>query len=450
MSTVLQAFLDEHPLTETVDILIPDLVGIARGKRLPIAGLSEALAGNSFFTTSIYALDTTGQNVDKSGIVWEEGDADRAVRLDERTLRPVPWRGGGAQVLGGVLDHGGGPFFADVRELLRRLQARFAALGLSPVAAIELEFHLLDDELLPSGQPQVPRMPRLGARSRETDVFVLERMDDQERFFDLVDQFCAVQGIRSKGALCEFAPSQFEINLAHGSDMPAVADEALMLKRCIKAAARATGQRATFMAKPFAEQSGSGLHVHLSLCDRDGRNLFGEAADGDRLLRHVIGGLQATMAEAMAILAPNANSFRRLQPLSYAPTAATWGENNRTVALRIPPGPPPARRIEHRVAGADANPYLVLAVVLAGTLYGLENRLEPGPPTIGSAYEQPNAAPLPLDWGAAVAAMRSAEVLPDLLDRRLWELYAAGRASERARFRAHVTPLEHLWYMAAV
>ena len=180
--------------------------------------------------------------------------------------------------------------------------------------------------------------------------------------------------------MCEFAPGQFEINLGHVEDMVLAADQGVMLKRCIKAAARATGQRATFMAKPFAEQSGSGLHIHLSLVDRDGRNLFGETPDGEQHLRHAVRGLQDLMAEAMLVFAPNANSYRRLRPLTYAPTAPTWGWNNRTVALRIPPGGPAARRIEHRVAGSDANPYLVLAAVLAGVLRGLEQREEPSEP----------------------------------------------------------------------
>ena len=445
----LSAFLEEHPLTESVDLLLPDLGGILRSKRLPVAGLADALAGHSFFTTSLYALDTTGRNVDHTGLVWDEGDADRAVGLDPRTLRPVPWREGGAQILGALREHDGTPFFADARHLLASLAARFTALGFTPVAALELEFHLVDTALDPSGRPQVPHVPRLGSRGVETEVFAPERMEDQERFFELAQHYCEAQGIALKGALAEFAPSQFEINLTHGHDMVTAADEAIMFKRCIKAAANRTGQRATFMAKPFAHESGSGLHVHLSLVDGDARNVFGETEDGRRLLHWAIGGLQATMAEAMLILAPNANSYRRLRPRTYAPISPTWGTNNRTVALRIPPGAASARRIEHRVAGADANPYLVLAIVLAGILHGLEHRLDPGPETIGNAYDQP-AEPLPLTWESAIAAFKAGTTLRSYLGNRLCALYAACREGERDRFHGVITPTEYAWYLAGV
>ena len=236
------------------------------------------------------------------------------------------------------------------------------------MAALEFEFHLIDATGGEHGAPLVPRSERLDRRPSETEVFAPERMEDQEPFFELVERYCEAQELPIKGALCEFAPGQFEINLGHVDDMLLAADQGVLLKRCIKAAARATGQRATFMAKPYAEQSGSGLHIHLSLLDGEGRNLFGETPDGERHLGHAVRGLQDLMAESMLVFAPNANSYRRLRPLTYAPTAPTWGWNNRTVALRIPPGGPSARRIEHRVAGSDANPYLVLAAMLAGVL----------------------------------------------------------------------------------
>lgn len=449
MPAALDTFLAEHPLTESVDLLLPDLSGIARGKRIPLQGLRPVLGGETFFTSSAFALDVTGANVEGSGIVWEEGDADRRLRLDVATLRPVPWRPGGAQILGGLVEDDGTPFFADAREALRQVAARYDALGLRPVAALEFEFYLVDREPDARGRPQVPISERLARRPETIEVYTPERMEDQEPFFELVDRYANIQELPLKGALSEFAPGQFEINLGHVDDMVTAADHGLMLKRCVKAAARATGQRATFMAKPFEEHSGNGLHVHLSLYDQDGRNLFGETADGEQRLRQAIRGLQATMAEGMLVMAPNANSFRRLRPLSYAPTASTWGWNNRTVALRIPPGPAHARRIEHRVAGSDANPYLVLAAVLAGVLHGLEQPGEPTPPTTGNAYEQVPPG-LPLTWEAAIVSFRAGNVLPLVLGERLCQLFATCREAECRRFQARVTPTEHEWYLTTV
>jgi glutamine synthetase len=449
MGDLLEGFLGEHPLTESVDLLLPDLVGVLRGKRLPPSAVRRALAGEAFFTTTVYAIDTPGANVAESGLVWEEGDADRPLRLDATTLRPVPWRPGGAQILGGMAEPDGSGFFADPRHLLARIAGRFAALGLRPVTALEFEFYLIDQDSGPHGAPLVPHSARLGRRPAETEVFAPERVEDQEPFFELVQRYGEAQDLPVKGVLSEFAPGQFEINLGHVDDMVLAADQGAMLKRCIKAAARSTGQRATFMAKPFPEQSGSGLHVHLSLLDREGRNLFGETPDGERHLRHAVRGLQDLMAESMLVFAPNANSFRRLRPLTYAPTAPTWGWNNRTVAVRVPPGGPAARRVEHRVAGSDANPYLVLAAVLAGVLEGLENRREPDEPIVGNAYAK-SPAYLPLSWDAAIAAFRAGEYLPRWFGERFCRLFAAVRQGERDRFHGRITPTEYEWYLTTV
>lgn len=449
MLSALDAFLAEHPLTDSVDLLIPDLSGILRGKRLPPSAVRGALQGEAFFTTSVYALDCTGANVDRSGLIWEEGDADRPLRLDPATLRQVPWRPGGAQILGALADSDGKPFFADCRHIVARLAQRLRQMGFRPVAALELEFYLIDAANDAAGRPQLSMSERLGRRPSETEVYTPERMEDQEAFFELVDRYATIQELPVKGALCEFAPGQYEINLGHGDDMVLAADQGVMLKRCVKAAARATGQRATFMAKPFEHESGNGLHIHLSLYDQDGRNLFGETEEGETLLRHAVWGLQATMPEAMLILAPNANSYRRLRPLTYAPTTTSWGWNNRTVALRVPPGPAGARRIEHRVAGSDGNPYLVLAAVLAGVLHGLELKGEPTEPVTGNGYEQ-GGMPLPPTWEAAIAAFRAGTILPTYLGERFCRLFAACREAERDRFHARITPTEHEWYLTAV
>ncbi|MFO1076021.1 MAG: glutamine synthetase family protein [Geminicoccaceae bacterium] len=445
----LDAFLREHPLTSSIDLLIPDLAGVLRGKRLPPKDIRRAIEGEAFFTTTLYSIDTPGANVAESGLVWEEGDADRPLRLDPASLRPVPWRPERAQILGGMGETDCTPFFADVRALVARLANEFTARDLRPVAALEFEFYLLDPMSDAQGAPQVPRSDRLDGRPRETEVFAPERMDDQEAFFDLVERYAEAQELPLKGALCEFAPGQFEVNLGHVDDMLLAADQGAMLKRCVKAAARATGQRATFMAKPFAEQSGSGLHIHLSLLDRAGRNLFGETEQGERRLREAVRGLQELMPEAMLVFAPNANSYRRLRPLTYAPTAPTWGWNNRTVALRIPAGGPAARRIEHRVAGSDANPYLVLAAMLAGVLEGLERGEPADEPVVGNAYARSDAV-LPLTWEDALTAFRAAEWLPRWFGERFCKLFAAVRQGERDRFHARITPTEYEWYLTTV
>ena len=434
-----RAFKRRHPGTATVDLVLPDLAGIARGKRMTAAALESAIATGLTFASSVYGIDARGENVDASGLIWEEGDADRPCLVDWTTLAPVPWRDGGAQVLAGLGEDRGEAFFADPRAVLAGVAGRFASLGLQPVCALELEFYLLQER----GRGGDARPVRAVRDATPGQVYGLHPLEDRETFLSRLADFCAAQDLPAKSAVSEYAPDQFEVNLGHLPDPVRAADHAFLLKRAVRAAARADGLLATFMAKPLSGQSPSGLHVHVSLITADGDNLF---ARDEQALRHAIAGLQTTMAESMLLCAPNANSYRRLRPLSYAPTAPTWGHNNRTVALRIPIGHPTARRIEHRVAGADANPYLVLAAVLAGIHHGLTHELQPDAPITGNAYDQV-APSLPLSWDRAIEALAEAIILPGYMGERFCRLYRVCRAAERDRFADVITPMEYAWYL---
>lgn len=439
---VWRAFKERHPDTAWVDLVLPDLAGIARGKRLSAAAFEATIGTGLTFASSVYGIDARGENVAASGLIWEEGDADRPCLVDWATLAPVPWRPGGAQVLAGLAEHDGAPFFADPRAVLAGVAARFAALGLQPVCAIELEFYLLREQ----GRRRGTERFRAPPETMPGQVYGLDPLDQRDAFLARVAQFCTVQDLPAKSAISEYSPDQLEVNLGHQADPVRAADHAFLLKRAIRAAARTEGMLATFMAKPLPGQSPSGMHVHLSLVTEDGDNLF---ARDEQALHHAIAGLQATMAESMLLCAPNANSYRRLRPLSYAPTAPTWGHNNRTVALRIPTGSSAARRIEHRVAGADANPYLVLAAVLAGVLHGLAHELEPDAPITGNAYDQAPPS-LPLSWDRAIEALAGASVLPVYLGEAFCRLYRVCREAERDRFADVITPTEYEWYLRTV
>jgi glutamine synthetase len=434
--TAWRAFKGRCAGIATVDLILPDLAGIARGKRLRADAFEAAIGTGLTFASSVYGIDASGKNVDASGLIWEEGDADRPCLVDWSTLAPVPWREGGAQVLAGLGDHQGGPFYGDPRAALGAVAGRFQSLRLRPVCALELEFYLLHEK-------DARRAGSLPRDATPGQVYGLDQLEERQAFLSRLGEFCAGQGLPAKSAVSEYSPDQFEVNLGHVPDPVRAADHAFLLKRAVRAAARADGLLATFMAKPLPRQSSSGLHVHVSLTEEDGANLF---AREERALGHAIAGLQATMAESMLLCAPNANSYRRLRPLSYAPTAPTWGHNNRTVALRVPTGNPAARRNEHRVAGADANPYLVLAAVLAGIHHGLSNELAPDAPITGNAYAQV-APSLPLSWDRALEAFAAASVLPAYLGERFCCLYGACRAAERDRFADVITPTEYAWYL---
>ncbi len=242
----------------------------------------------------------------------------------------------------------------------------------------------------------------------------------------------------------ESGPGQFEINLKHRADAVGAALDGLLLKRAVKAAARAHNLDATFMAKPHHDWAGSGMHIHLSLLDKEGKNLF--AGDPiSPMFRHALGGMRETMADFMAVWAQSANAYRRYVPKAYVSMAAHWGYNNRTVALRIPRGNGAATRIEHRVAGADANPYLVIASILAGMSHGITNKIDPGPAVEGNS-ELIDAPPLPTAWVNSLDLFQRSEIVRGAFGAQFQDVFSRLKHTERSNFERIVTPLDHLWY----
>ena len=301
--------------------------------------------------------------------------------------------------------------------------------------AVELEFFLL---ALPGDAPAGP-----------IDAYSLARLERSAPVFDEVYAVARAQGLPVETLMSEYAPGQFELTLAHRDDALRAVDEAVLLKRLLRGVAAKHGLLVTFMAKPFTQHAGSGMHLHVSLVDGDGVNLFA-AADpaGSPLLRQALGGLHQTMAESLLVFAPNGNSYRRFQSESYAPTAVSWGINNRSVSLRIPTGPPSSRHIEHRIAGADANPYLAAAVVLAGVERGIALGLDPGPPVTGNGYAAlAQTTRLPPTWHEAIERAAGSTFLADALGEGFLKIYLAIKRQECARFSAEVTELDRSWYL---
>ena len=206
---------------------------------------------------------------------------------------------------------------------------------------------------------------------------------------------------------------QFEVNLMHCDDALRAADDAWLFKMLVKGLARRHGFAASFMAKPYADYSGSGLHTHFSVLDQKGDNIFDSGGPkGTAQLRHAVAGCLNAMHDSTLLFAPHFNSYERLVPDKHAPTAISWGYENRTAAIRIPAGNPAARRIEHRVAGGDVNPYLMLAAILGAALDGIENQMEPASPVIGNAYAVEGLPQIPDSWEHAIDAMESSSIIP--------------------------------------
>jgi len=456
MPEPVREFLRAHPDVEAVEVLLPDLNGVLRGKRLDVSAIGKLFSEGMRIPGSTYLLDIEGQNCLNMSYGSRDGDPDFAVFGQAETLSLIPWSSRpSAQIVGSMVDDEGDGYFGDPRQALRKAAEPLQAMGLTPTVAVELEFYLLDGRLGRDGAPRLASIPDLRRRPKGAQAYLMDDLGDYSAMLQEIEAACAVQGIPADVTTSEYAPGQFEINLHHVADPLAACDHAVLFKRAIKNVARKHRMVASFMAKPFAEQAGNGMHVHVSLVDGDGRNVFVGAPDAetglsiDPKLKHAIGGLRETMAEAMAIFAPNANSYRRFQTDSYAPVNRAWGTNNRTVSLRIPHSDPKAVRIEHRPAGADANPYLVVAAILAGIHHGIANEIDPGPIERGNAYERPEGK-IPLRWGPSIAAFKESAVLPQSWGVELHEVLGGMREWEAEQHHAVIPRHDYDLYMRVV
>lgn len=453
----LEKFRRDHADIEAVQLFITDPSGVPRGKTASVVELDRLFAGGRPVAGSILGLDITGTDVDGTGLVWDTGDADLICRPVPRTLVPAPWLARPtAQVMLSMYTVEGAPAPADPRHVLARAIERLQACGLRPVLAVELEFYVLRDQpaaadgATPASFGAVPAPAgSIDRGAGRIEAYSLARLEELAPFFDEVYAAARAQGIPAETLMSEYAPGQFEITLAHRDDALRAVDEAIMLKRLLRGIATRHGYLVTFMAKPFVDLAGSGMHLHVSLADEAGINLFAaEDPAGTPLLRSAIGGLKATMAESLLIFAPNGNSYRRFRSQSYAPIAANWGINNRSVSLRVPLGPPASRHLEHRIAGADANPYLAAATVLAGIERGIEGTFDPGPPVIGNGYQLAGQRrELPQTWQEAIDRAAESPFLQHALGSEFLKIFLAIKRQECERFSAEVTELDRAWYL---
>ena len=453
--TELKAVQRKYGKFESLELLIPDLNGILKGKRIRPNDFEKSCKGGFVFCAGATLLTTLGETV--SGIPYgeDDGDPDLPAELIPGSIVPVPWaRKPLGQALFRVIGEDGSNFFGDPRTVLENALRPLRKMGLRPVVATELEFYLLD-----ANSPEVsvgtPKVPGTNRTQPGTQVYSPDDLFEVEEFLDDVYEWCDAQNIPAEAAISEYSPGQFEINLHHVDDPVLACDHAVLLKRIIKAAARKHGFIACFMAKPFEEDAGCGLHIHMSIVDKNGKNYFSEGKDKMAMppfsarLRHAVGGLLKLMPEATLIGAPNANSYRRLRPDMFAPVEPNWGVNHRVVSIRIPESDANNLRFEHRTSGADANPYLVMASVVAGAHYGMKNKIDPGTMVEQGAHIVPKLK-IPNRWEAAIDKFERSKVLPEYLGKDYCKYYAMNRRGEAEKFHNIVTQLDFDWYLRAV
>ncbi len=446
----LAAFLAAHPDVDAVEAFVFDIAGAAKGKWLTrdkaLAVADKGLA----MPLSVYGQDAWGCDVAGAGLAFGTGDPDGLGFAVPGRFALIPWRDGAvAQAFLVLRDATGASAEADPRAGLERIVARYAARGLTPVVAVELEFYLYR---LEQGLPVPLDGPGM-ASWRRNDTLSLSALTAQQRLIDAIVRAAHAIGIPVDGITSEAGPGQFEINLLHRADALAMADDAMLLRRIVRGLAAAHGLGATFMAKPYGDASGSGLHIHASVNDAAGNNVLADPATGGpaAALFHAVAGLVAAMPETMLAFAPNANSFRRFRPDAHAPISAGWGNDDRSAAIRVidgrtAGGGASATRIEHRIAGADANAYLALGAMLGAMAQGIEAGVPPPPPQ--SPQDPASGARLPVEWGAAIDRFAASDVATACFGARLRDIVVACKRQDRAAFMAQIDRFEYDTYLA--
>ncbi len=436
----------ENRITE-VECLIPDMTGNARGKIIP--GDKFCKEQGMRLPENLFIQTVTGDWPDDESMV-DPREIDMVLRPDPSTLRLVPWTvDPTAQVIHDCYLRDGSPVDIAPRSVLKRVLGEYAKQGWQPVVAPELEFYLVQRNTDPD-YPLEPPIGRSGRPERARQSYGIDAVNEFDPLFEDIYDYCEIQGLDIDTLIHESGAAQMEINFLHG-DALALADQVFLFKRTVREAAMRHSMYATFMAKPFADEPGSSMHIHQSIVDaKTGSNLFA-TADGEmsEMFRHYIGGLQTYLPATMSFFSPNVNSYRRIARHESAPINVDWGTDNRTVGLRVPFSAPNAKRVENRVAGADANPYLALAATLACGLLGMREKIEPRPEQKGSAYEMPFGLPRNIE-----DSLRYLEGAPkavhDLLGERFVKAYAAIKRKEYETFFRVISSWEREFLLLSV
>ncbi|KFB11118.1 glutamine synthetase family protein [Nitratireductor basaltis] len=433
---------------EDIECITPDQAGVARGKMMPskkfTSNTSLALPSAVFMTTISGAYPEDG-----GGFVYPQDDGDLKLVPDLSTLCVVPWESDPtAQVICDLVRQDGQLVEFTPRNVLRRVLDVYAEHGLKPIVAPEIEFYLVHKNPDPD-YPLTPPVGRTGRPIGGGQGYSIAGVNEFDELIDDIYHFSESQGLEIDTLIHEEGAGQLEINLRHG-DPIVLADQVFMFKRTIREAALKHDIYATFMAKPIADQPGSAMHIHQSIVDaKTGRNVFSdENGEETDTFRHFIGGLQRHIPNALIMLAPYVNSYRRLTQGTSVPVNTRWGYDNRTTAFRVPRSDPAARRVENRIPSSDANPYLALACSLACGLVGILDKTEPDAPA-GTAVNQ-DEIELPRGLLEAVALFEADDALRRILGDSFVTTYAAIKKAEFETFMRVISPWEREYLLLNV
>jgi glutamine synthetase len=424
---------------DEVECIIPDLAGMSRGKAMPMKKFSPDHIIH--LPVSVFYQTITGADVEMDiDNQWAEGDL--VLRPDMSTAKAVPWaKEPTLQVIHDLYARDGSPVHIAPRQVLKNVIQLYADRGWSPVVAPELEFYLVKPNTDPN-EPINPPVGRTGRRGTSRQSYSMSAVDDYGPVIDTIYEFAEDAGLPIDTVIQEDGAGQVEINLTHGDPL-LLADQVFYFKRIIREAALNHDMFATFMAKPMRDQPGSAMHVHQSIVDaKTGRNLFSnDDGSESEMFRFFIGGSQEYLPQALPLIAPYVNSYRRfLDDESSAPTNLSWGYDNRATGLRVPNSSPENRRLENRVVGVDANPYLAIAVGLACGYLGITKKIEPGPAEAGEPDE--DAYPIPLTIDEALTLFEDATDVHEILGETFCMIFDEVKREEMQLFHREISPWE--------
>lgn len=430
-------WLKEQKISE-VECLVPDLTGNARGKFIPAHQfLSD---GEPRLPESILIQTVTGEYSDQHWDFVEPTDTDMLLRPDPSTMRVVPWaREPTAQIVHDCYTQQGEMHPLASRTVLQRVLSAYSKVGLTPVIAPEMEFYLVAKNPDASFELEPP-VGRSGRRETARLSYSIDAVAEFEDFVEDMYDFADAQKLDVDTLIHENGAAQMEINFRHGDPL-SLADQVFVFKRTVRETAHKYDIYATFMAKPMKDEPGSAMHIHQSLLDADGKNIFvkddGEFSDA---FMSYIAGLQRYTPELISLYAPNVNSYRRLAPNISAPINLNWGLDNRTTAFRVPNSEAAATRVENRFPGADANPYLAIAASLASGLLGMQQKLKPTKPHAGTANEDSVEVARTLEEG--LRRLRDTPELCELFGDLFLQAYAAVKLDEFEEFNQVISSWE--------
>jgi glutamine synthetase len=398
MANQIEAWIRERGISE-VECLVPDMNGVVRGKVFPAQKFLQATRLNALrLPSSVFAVTITGEYATVEDGEHAHRDQDMVLIPDADTFCVAPgYTTPTAFVFADTVRSNGESWEASPRQLLKQVAKLYADKGWAPTVAPELEFYLT----AVNPDPDLPLQPPLGRSGRsETSPqpYGLEAITEYEDLIEDIYEDAEMASLHLDTMIHESGTAQLEINFNHG-DPVALSDQVIVFKRIVRQVALKHGVYATFMAKPMESQPGSAMHLHVSVNGvQSGDNLFADAEGGDsKMFRHFVGGLQRYLPEAAPLFGPNVNSFRRMRPHHDAPINVQWGYDNRSCGLRVPIADTQNRRIENRLPGADANPYLAIAATLVCGYLGIEEGIEPGDKIETNAYAMARTLPKTLE-----------------------------------------------------